>query len=48
MKINGWTKFQNTSGIERWRNDNTLKEVRVAGKTQITNPIGKYFVEIPI
>lgn len=47
VKIKGWEKFQDSTNITRWRNlIRRSIEVRVAGATKYTEPIGKWFVEI--
>ena len=47
-KIQGWEKFQFDSGNQRWRSlVRRSHEVRVAGQTRFTTPVGKWFVEIP-
>jgi len=46
-KLKCWEKFQFDKNNQRWRNEKNLtKEVRVAGPTKITKPVGYYFVEI--
>jgi hypothetical protein len=47
VKIKNWRIFQDTEGITRWINNISFKEVRVAGKTKYSEPIGKWFVELP-
>ena len=47
MALKDWKKFQNSNHIQRWRHHTSLEEVRVAGPTKISDPVGTYFVELP-